>query len=52
MKKKKNSYAKINEPIAVGIVSGIGFGLIFSSAVFGILFGVIFYIALKEHQKR
>ena len=41
-----------NKPIAVGLVFGVGLALAFKSLLLGIMFGIIFYVALKEEEKR
>ena len=41
-----------NKPIAVGLVFGVGLALAFKSWLLGIMFGIIFYVALKEEEKR
>ena len=41
-----------SKPIAVGLVFGIGMALALKSWLLGIMFGIIFYVALKEGEKR
>ena len=41
-----------NKSIAVGLVFGVGLGLALKSWLLGIMFGIIFYVALKEEEKR
>jgi uncharacterized membrane protein len=41
-----------NKPIAVGLVFGVGLALALNSWLLGIMFGIIFYVALKEEEKR
>jgi hypothetical protein len=41
-----------SKPIAVGLVFGVGMGLALKSWLLGIMFGIIFYVALKEQEKR
>ena len=40
------------KPIAVGLVFGVGLALALNSWLLGIMFGIIFYLALKEGEKR
>ena len=40
------------KPIAVGLVFGVGLGLALKSWLLGIMFGIIFYVALKETDKK
>ena len=39
-----------NRSIAVALVFGVGLAL--KSVLLGIMFGIIFYVALKEDEKR
>ena len=41
-----------NRSIAVAFVFGVGLGLALKSILLGIMFGIIFYVALKEDEKR
>ena len=41
-----------NKPIAVGLVFGVGLALALKSWLLGIMFGIIFFVALKEEEKR
>jgi len=41
-----------NKPIAVGLVFGAGLALALNSWLLGIMFGIIFFVALKEEEKR
>ena len=41
-----------NKPIVVGLVFGVGLALALKSWLLGIMFGIIFYVALKEEEKR
>ena len=41
-----------SKPIAIGLVFGFGVGLALKSWLLGIMFGIIFYVALKEEEKR
>ena len=41
-----------NRSIAVALVFGVGLGLALKSVLLGIMFGIIFYVALKEDEKR
>ena len=41
-----------SKPLAVGLVFGIGMALALKSWLLGIMFGIIFYVALKEEEKR
>ena len=41
-----------NRSIAVALVFGVGLGLALKSILLGIMFGIIFYVALKEDEKR
>jgi len=41
-----------SKPIAVGLVFGVGLGLALNNWLLGIMFGIIFYVALKEEEKR
>ena len=41
-----------SKPIAVGLVFGVGMGLALKSWLLGIMFRIIFYVALKEQEKR
>ena len=41
-----------SKPIAVGLVFGGGLALALKSWLLGIMFGIIFYVALKEEEKR
>ena len=41
-----------SKPIAVGLVFGVGLGLALKSWLLGIMFGIIFFVALKEEEKR
>ena len=41
-----------SKPIAVGLVFGVGLGLALNNWLLGIMFGIIFYVALKEKEKR
>ena len=40
------------KPIAIGLVFGVGLGLALKSWLLGIMFGIIFYVAIKEQEKR
>jgi len=40
------------KPIAVGLVFGVGLAFALNSWLLGIMFGIIFYVALKEGEKR
>ena len=41
-----------NKPVAVGLVFGVGMALALNSWLLGIMFGILFYVALKEKEKR
>ena len=41
-----------NRPVAVALLFGVGLGLALKSILLGIMFGIIFYVALKEDEKR
>ena len=41
-----------SKPIAVGLVFGVGMALALDNWLLGIMFGIIFYVALKEEEKR
>jgi len=41
-----------NKPTAVGLVFGVGLALALNSWLLGIMFGIIFFVALKEEEKR
>ena len=41
-----------SKPIAVGLVFGVGLALALNSWLLGIMFGIIFYVALKEADKK
>ena len=41
-----------NKSIAVGLVFGVGLALALNNWLLGIMFGIIFYVALKEKEKR
>ena len=41
-----------SKPIAVGLVFGVGMALALKSWLLGIMFGIIFYVALKEEDKK
>ena len=41
-----------SNPIAVGLVFGVGMALALNSWLLGIMFGIIIYVALKEEEKR
>ena len=41
-----------NKPVAVGLVFGVGLALALNSWLLGIMFGILFYVALKEKEKR
>jgi hypothetical protein len=41
-----------NKPIGVGLVFGVGLALALNSWLLGIMFGIIFFVALKEEEKR
>jgi len=41
-----------SKPIAVGLVFGVGLALALNSWLLGIMFGLIFYVALKEEEKK
>jgi len=43
---------KNNRSVAVALVFGVGLGLALKSVLLGIMFGIIFYVALKEDEKR
>ena len=48
----KNKKQHTTKPIAVGLVFGVGMALALNSWLLGIMFGIIFYVALKEEEKR
>jgi len=41
-----------SKPIAVGLVFGVGLALALNSWLLGNMFGIVFYVALKEGEKR
>ena len=41
-----------SKSIAVGLVFGVGMALALDNWLLGIMFGIIFYVALKEKDKR
>ena len=41
-----------NKPVAGGLVFGVGMALALNSWLLGIMFGILFYVALKEKEKR
>ena len=41
-----------NKSIAVGLVFGVGLALALNNWLLGIMFGLIFYVALKEEEKK
>ena len=41
-----------SKPIAVGLVFGVGMALALNSWLLGIMFGIIFYVTLKEGDKK
>ena len=41
-----------NKSMAVGLVFGVGMALALNSWLLGIMFGILFYVALKEKEKR
>ena len=41
-----------SKPIAVGLVFGVGLALALNNWLLGIMFGLIFYVALKETDKK
>jgi hypothetical protein len=48
----KNKKQHTTKPIAVGLVVGVGLALALNSWLLGIMFGIIFYVALKEADKK
>ena len=41
-----------SKPISAGLLFGFGLGLALNSWLLGIMFGIIFYVALKEADKK
>ena len=48
----KNKKQHTTKPIAVGLVFGVDLALALNSWLLGIMFGIIFYVALKEADKK
>ena len=50
--KLEKELKQYNKFVTVGLVLGVGLALALNSWLLGIMFGILFYVALKEKEKR
>ena len=50
--KLEKELKQYNKFVTVGLVFGVGLALALNSWLLGIMFGILFYVALKEKEKR